>query len=210
MTIGIAIPTYNNHILHLKGLLDMISKSTVLPKQVSVSISSFNEDLIFDEYPFELIITKTSEYKNPSQNRNIAAKKLSTDIISFIDGDDLPHIKRNEYILKSFELGSDVLSHNYNILTNNNNPTLDDIGEFEFLPKYINKYIAETHAPENDTLHLDYHNAHISLLSRVYEKFEYDENENFKYKEDSEFNSRLVKNGYKICYLKNKLSYYRH
>ena len=47
-----------------------------------------------------------------------------------------PHIKRNEYILKSFELGSDVLSHNYNILTNNNNPTLDDIGEFEFLPNF--------------------------------------------------------------------------
>lgn len=47
MTIGIAIPTYNNHLIFLNDLLTQISKSTILPKQVSVSISSFDGDLNF-------------------------------------------------------------------------------------------------------------------------------------------------------------------
>lgn len=74
MTIGIAIPTYKNHLNSLETLLDKISKSTILPNQVSVSISSTEEYIVENNYPFELILTVTNEYKNPSQNRNIAFK----------------------------------------------------------------------------------------------------------------------------------------
>ena len=112
MTIGIAIPSYGEHVKYLENLLDRISMSTVLPKQVSVSVSSFDGELTFKDYPFELIITNTSEFKNTSQNRNIAASKLTTDIISFIDSDDLPHIKRNEFLLDSIKQGSKIIVHN--------------------------------------------------------------------------------------------------
>jgi hypothetical protein len=49
MTLGIGIPTYIGHLWNLKNLLKQISKSTVLPTQVSVSISSFDEEIDFEE-----------------------------------------------------------------------------------------------------------------------------------------------------------------
>lgn len=208
ITLGIAIPTYSEHIKYLNNLLDVISKSTVLPKQVSVSISSFDDDLNLENYPFELIITKTSDYKNPSQNRNIAASKLTTDIISFIDGDDIPHIKRNEYLMNSFNNGCNIIVHNYKKINNQQNIEFEDIGEIELLKDYIDGYISDLHAPESKIKHLDYHCAHITLLNNIFKKFEYNEDEKIKYYEDSEFNSRLVKNGFKISYIPNKLSFY--
>lgn len=210
MTLGIAIPTYIGHIQHLTRLLDAISKSTVLPEQVSVSVSSFDGELDLSTYPFELIISKTLDYKNPSQNRNIAASKLTTDIISFIDGDDLPHINRNEFILKSFEIGSSVVTHDYHTFQGELGQISDYIGDLIYLKEYIDTYISYDIFPRNKDNHLSYHNAHITISKNIFDKFKYDENEELKYREDSEFNSRLVKNGHKICYISNKLSYYRH
>ena len=209
MTIGISIPTYNGHIKYLNGLLEQISKSTILPKQVSVSISSFDGDLQFEDYPFELIVTKTSDFKNPSENRNIAASKLTTDIISFIDGDDLPHIKRNEYLLKSFELGSKIIVHHYEMGMSSQNNYDVPIDDLILFPEHIDTYVNDKHYPESSQGTVGYHNAHITLLKNVFDKFKYDENPEFFKIEDSVFTSRLVKNGFKLCYIPNKLSFYR-
>jgi len=208
MTLGIAIPTYIKHVNNLYSILETLSKSTVLPLQVSVSISSMQDDIILNNYPFELIISKTSQYKNPSQNRNIAGNKLTTDIISFIDGDDIPHVKRNEYLLDSFNNECEIIVHNYERINQYQNLNNHEIGNLELLKEYIDGYISDSHAPQSKIMHFDYHNAHISLLNNIFKKYQYDEDESIKYMEDSEFTSRLVKNGYKISYIKNKLSYY--
>jgi hypothetical protein len=209
MTIGIAIPTFSGHVGFLKNLLYQISNSTVLPKQVSVSLSSFDGELELDTYPFDLIITKTKDFKNSSQNRNIAASKLETDIISFIDGDDLPHKKRNEFLLKSFENGSQIVLHNYE---RDNSYVVDynqEINELDLYKDYIDTFVANESYPISSKGHLPYHNGHISILKTLFDKFKYDERDDlFGCCEDSEYNSRLVKNGYKICYIGNKLSYY--
>ena len=83
MTLGIAIPTYIGHLKYLKEILDLLQNSTVKPNQVSISCSSLGDDyhINYENYDFEIIFTPTIEVKNPSQNRNIAASKLSTDII---------------------------------------------------------------------------------------------------------------------------------
>ena len=122
MTLGIAIPTYSGHLHNLPKILDILNNSTLPPDKVSVSCSSQSENVDFgNNYNFELIVKFTGDYKNPSQNRNIAGQELDTDIISFIDGDDLPHVQRNEYIMKSFE-NNDVVAilHNYYQSTNIN------------------------------------------------------------------------------------------
>ena len=210
MTIGIAIPTYNNHLIFLNELLTQISKSTILPKQVSISISSFDGDLNFGDYPFELIITKTLDFKNPSENRNIAASKLSTDIISFIDGDDIPHIKRNEYLLKSFELGSKIVVHHYEMGGSPQNTYDNPIDDLILQPEYIDTFVDDKHYPYSSNGDVGYHNAHITLFKNIFDDFKYNENPSFFKIEDSEFTSRLVKNGFKLCYIQNKLSVYRH
>jgi hypothetical protein len=211
MTIGIAIPSYRGHSQYLINLLNKISESTILPKQVSISISSLEEKINFDKYPFELIVSQTYDFKNTSENRNIAASNLTTDIISFIDSDDLPHSKRNEYIIKSFKMGSKIVAHNYEFGQVSNKNYTNDIGNLEILESYIDTYISDRHYPECSKGHLPYHNGHISILSEIFKDFKYNEDPTLhRCCEDSEYTSRLVKNGYKICYIKNKLSNYRN
>jgi hypothetical protein len=208
MTFGIAIPSYINHIKYIPNLLDEISKSTILPNQVSISISSYDDELQIGNYPFEVIITKHRDAKNASQNRNIAGSKLSTDIISFFDSDDLPHRKRNEYILKSFELGACSVVHDYHISPEEIKEYSNDIGDIDLKPDYVDTFISDTHFPMNSKNHLSYANGHVSVLSEIFNKVKY--NETSTYSEDAEFNSQIVKLGYKISYIGNKLSYYKH
>jgi glycosyltransferase involved in cell wall biosynthesis len=209
MTIGIAIPTYKNHLNSLETLLDKISKSTILPNQVSVSISSTEEYIVENKYPFEIILTVTSEYKNPSQNRNIAASKLTTDIISFIDGDDFPHPQRNEFVLKSFNMGSECVVHNYH----KNSHLYQDFFKVKYedvvrLPKYIDTLYVDPIYPKSGVEHIDYHCAHISISKELFDKFKYNEDEQVKYKEDSYYVRTLVENNHPICFLNNKLTLY--
>lgn len=209
MTIGIAIPTYKNHINNIENLLDIISKSTILPKQVSISISSINQYVFNKKYPFELISSVTNETKNPSQNRNTAASKLQTDIISFIDGDDLPHPQRNEFLLEGFKIGSECIVHDYikNSILNNNffNIKYDNPNLFQ---KYIDTVYYDTIYPRNSLTHLDYHCAHISITKKLFDNFKFDERESIKFQEDSYYCRTLVENNHFICYLNNKLSQY--
>jgi hypothetical protein len=212
MTLGIAIPTYSGHLHHLPLLLDTIQKSTVLPKKVSISCSSQSENIIFEkEYDFEIIINTTSEYKNPAQNRNIAANHLDTDIISFIYGDDLPHFQRNEFIIESFS-NNDVLAilHDYyqsgsidsNFIYNKNN-------NLNLIVDYIDTVFKNGFTGNKEPYHnYAYHHAHISLRNELFKKIKYDENQNVLYREDSIYVKELVLNGYKISFINNKLSQY--
>lgn len=210
MTLGIAIPTYDKHVSYLPNLLEKIKSSTLLPTQVSVSVSSSKKIEIGEDYPFELIITTTEEYQNPSQNRNIAASKLSTDIISFIDGDDLPHPQRNEFIMKSFtNYNSICVLHNYENGSRSHEEFFSiNYENFNLSTEYINYVDNDTLYPKNINQEVRFHNAHLSLIKEIFLKFQYNEDESIKYAEDSIYTRNLVENGYKLCYLENKLSLY--
>ena len=211
-TLGIAIPTYNKHISYLKDMLDLISMSTVLPEQVSISASSFNgNEPEISHYPFEVIFTPTKESKNAAQNRNIAGSKLTTDIISFIDGDDLPHIKRNEMILKYFETNTLPVVHDYFRESKRDlSYTNKDVGELDYKVGIINSITKDAYHhpfPKNEKS-ISYHNAHLSLLNEDFKKFKYNEDKSVERREDSIYNRQLVENGVFISYIKNKLSFY--
>ena len=209
MTIGIAIPTYDKHFYHLKNLLSIISQSSVIPNQVSVSISSYDGETVFDEYPFELIVTTTKEIKNPSENRNIAASLLTTDIISFIDGDDIPHVKRNEFLLESFNMGAQAVVHNYYQDFNNESEWFKtNLEPINYLHEYVDTIEEDCPFAKNSTHHQDYHCAHISIKKGIFNRIKYDESPEIVYSEDSVYTKQLVSNGVKISYLSNKLSHY--
>jgi hypothetical protein len=113
-SIGIAIPLVIHHFKYLDQLLSFISNSEILPAEVSICISSSTKlKIYYNDLPFKLIITQIRFSQNASQNRNTAARKLNTDIITFFDADDLPHIKRLSYIQQAFVNGSSVCVHNY-------------------------------------------------------------------------------------------------
>jgi len=208
MTLGIAIPCSSGHVKYIPNLLNEIAKSTVLPLQVSISISSYDDEISLDSYPFEVIITKDSNDKNASMNRNIAGSKLTTDIICFFDCDDLPHYSRNEYLLESFKLGASATVHDYEMSLSDIKEYENSIGEKQIYIDYIDTFITDTHAPSSSKEHLPYANGHISVLKKIFDLHKF--NENSTWSEDCEFNSQIIKMGYKISYINNKLSYYRH
>jgi len=212
-TLGIAIPSHAAHLPQLYKLLQQISASTHLPQQVSVSISSVPEDTqfqFFQTYPFEFIYSATADHLNASQNRNVAAAKLKTDIISFIDSDDISHIKRNEYIMKVFQQGCKAVVHDYHMdRARDDNFWLSNIGDFHYKQDYIDLYNPSILPwPTNSQEHyITYHNAHVSIIRELFDTFKYDENWR-EVGEDAEYNRRIFQSGIKLSYIANKLSMY--
>ena len=114
MRIGVAIPCFIKHISKCHELLESINQQTRLPDQVVVSCSSSKpEDFFHRDYKFPLKIIITGAKQNTAQNRNAAAKLLDTDIITFMDADDLMHPQRLEIIEKAVEDGADIVLHSF-------------------------------------------------------------------------------------------------
>ena len=114
MRLGIAIPCYNKHISRCLELLDSINTQTRLPDNVVVSCSSCKpEDFPIQTYKFPLQVLTTEERKNSSENRNIAARALDTDLICFFDADDLMHPQRLEAIYTAFLQETDIVLHGF-------------------------------------------------------------------------------------------------
>jgi glycosyltransferase involved in cell wall biosynthesis len=208
-TFGIAVPTYAKHLQHLEALLDSISASSVLPDLVSISCSSMDRMLFLKRYPFEIVLSITPEYRNPSQNRNVAAQHADVDIISFVDGDDLVHPARTGLLREAFERGSQIACHNYCRGEVYVKGMFEETGALSLRPGYINISPPNAAFPHNDKVHLDYHCAHVTMLKPIYEEFRYNEDEKIKYSEDAELLRRIVTSGRSIDYIDNKLSFYR-
>jgi glycosyltransferase involved in cell wall biosynthesis len=114
MKLGVAIPCFINHIEQCYALLESINQQTRIPDQVVVSCSSSKStDFIKREYKFPLIVITTEDKQIAAQNRNAAAKLLDTDIIAFMDADDIMHPQRLEIIERAIEGGADIVLHNY-------------------------------------------------------------------------------------------------
>jgi glycosyltransferase involved in cell wall biosynthesis len=217
-TLGIAIPVHgkNNLDFTKNVILKELQDSTIKPDKVSLSISGVESIEPFLDYGFEIIVTQNIELKNAAQNRNIAGSALNTDIISFIDSDDVPHKQRNEYILEVFNnFKTSAIVHNYEI-----GPQVSE----EFLYRKYNKNIDKEiffnaiddintghiwPAPSNRDLWTPCHNAHVSVLLDVFKKIKYNELPSFERIEDSVYTSELVQQGIHISIITTKLSWYR-
>lgn len=114
MRIGVAIPCYIGHIQDCYRLLETINEQTRLPDQVIVSCSSCKStDFVQKEYRFPLTVITNDQRKNAGQNRNIAASRLDTDIITFMDADDTMHPQRIQAIEQAFKEGVDIVLHSF-------------------------------------------------------------------------------------------------
>lgn len=210
MSFGVAIPTYVKHLPLLEFLLDNIMTSTVKPDRISVSCSSFHEEKT-DEFELNsvpVVVQYTMDELNPSQNRNRAASRLNTDLISFIDGDDLIHPKRIEYVKSVFSDHPEVeaIYHSYEPkkLSEKNDPFQEIenpsllLNETTIDPIHLGIYVLGNHIQH----------AHVTLRKSVFDRFQFDENPSCKFLEDSLYARQLVLNGVNVAYLANPLSRY--
>lgn len=206
MQIGVAIPCYIGHINHLKVLLESISNQTRVPDKVVVSCSSvakMPDD--FPKYDFDVEVVCDPSVKNPSQNRNIAARRLDTDIITFFDADDVMHPQRIEFIEKAFYGGADIVLHNFEL--NQTQTTLFESCNISYncLCQCATGCIRHINWNAHDLIH----HAQVSVKREIFDQVQFDEGPTGIGKEDCVFCwSVFARPNIKNAYISNKLSMY--
>lgn len=214
MSLGVAIPTYSKHYPFLQSLLENIASSTVKPDMISVSCSSMiqTDEVHSNVNGVPVVISYSRRTLNPSQNRNRAIAKLNTDFVTLIDGDDLMHPQRIEYIKNTFDQHPEIdgLYHSYkhSPLANRNDPfdTLEPpvfMANVELNPSGLGLVV-----PKESGGTYDIHHAHGTFRRRILQRFPFDERPEYKYMEDSVHATILGRNGIKLGYLANPLTRY--
>ena len=113
-TITNSIPVVYRHLSHLESAVECILQQTLLPSEIIIIISEYNENEInssllkkidtkIKDKNIKSIIKTYREKQYAGKNRQIAYNLCTSDIIIFQDCDDLTHKQRNEIFLKIHE-----------------------------------------------------------------------------------------------------------
>jgi len=105
-----AIPVVLRHIKHLETCVNYILEQTLLPDEIIIIISEYKEnennnkiinkvDLKIRKNNIKSVIRTFSKVQYAGENREIAYKLCTSDIIIYQDCDDLVHKQRNEILL---------------------------------------------------------------------------------------------------------------
>jgi hypothetical protein len=209
-TIGVAVPCYQPHHHYLNRLIDNMIGQTRRPDYVVISCSSWTsdkrKDMVCGGIPITILYWKRRIVQ--AENRNIAAAALGTDIITFIDADDLMHPRRLEFILEAFQkTNCDVIVHGYQNIKYGKNEPFEEEPELKLTDDVIVKNPTQ---PGCMTQHGDkpFHHAHIGITKKTFSRFQYPIEERYYRMEDSVYLATLVQNGMNIRHLDNKLSQY--
>jgi glycosyltransferase involved in cell wall biosynthesis len=194
-TVGIAIPCYRGHIQYVDALLQNIASSTHLPTQVAISCSGWDRTgtLRFTYCGFRVDILYTTKLQGIGTNRNIAANALTTDLITFLDVDDLMHPKRIAYLRDAFEQsGCDAVYHGFVRLHRDHLPTEHaDLG-----PLDVSRTPCDVMA------------AHVTVRSSLFRRIQFDERPSSWRQEDTVYRKQLIADGVSVAYVSNPLTYY--
>ena len=210
--IGVAIPCYVNHFHHLQPLIENISKSTLRPDHIAISCSSWTHnnrtDTVYDGIPVS--VQYSTERLNQAMNRNIAGSMLNTQLISFIDADDLMYPHRLEYIVKAFKQGPyHAIYHNYVWweISKYFDPFLPCTDDVNLIPEPV---VSDPNSFGLKVGNSGYwiHHAHVTVRRDVFNRFKFDESWDAYRKEDSLYGKTLADNGVSIGYLANQLTRY--
>ena len=214
MSLGIAIPTYSKHYLFLQSLLENITKSTVKPDIISVSCSSTmqsgEEHSVVNGVP--VVISYSRRTLNPSQNRNRAIAKLNTEFVMLIDGDDLVHPQRIEYVKNVFvqhpEIAGVYHSYEHVPLANRDDPFKPLGPPMLMMNVELNPSGLGLIVPNGNGGTYSIHHAHGTFRRHILYQFPFDERPEYKYMEDSVHATVLGRNNVRLAYLANELTRY--
>jgi hypothetical protein len=211
-TIGVAIPCYEPHHHYINGLIDNMIGQTRKPDRVVISCSSWSsddrKDMVCGGIPVTILYWRRRIVQ--AENRNIAARELGTDIITFIDADDVMHPRRLEFILEGFDKAKcDVIVHNYQFVKEGSGVPCEVEDELKLTDDIIIKNPTQPGC-RTQGIEKPFHHAHIGIMKEVFSKFQYPIEERYYRIEDSVYLATLLQNGMNIRYLNNKLSQYMY
>jgi len=205
-TLGVAIPCYVKHIPKLLELLDSIEQQTRKPDVVSISCSSTGDEFpLLRNYGFAIIVSTCKERRNAGQNRNIAARRLDTDLISFFDADDHMHPQRIEALFAAFSEPCDIALHGY----------LENEENLQPYPVIREVHIKRNMLSQCDSgcIKLDYvsriHHSQVTVRREIFEQSPFSEEKEHEVKEDCVFCYRVFGlPGIRSAYIDHPLSKY--
>jgi glycosyltransferase involved in cell wall biosynthesis len=203
--ISVVISCYKNHLQKLLRLLESIGRQTVLPTQVIVSSSSCepSDVPVIPQYPFPVTLVLHRERKNAAQNRNIAMKLATGDIVSFIDADDIMMPRRLEAVRTAFMQGAKFVVHNFT-----RDLEARDGGE-----AFDIEHNVLIRAPSLCIIHTrDYriplHHSQSSVACDILQTAQFREEPEYERREDAIFCGDIVVRGYPNAYIANVLTIY--
>jgi glycosyltransferase involved in cell wall biosynthesis len=192
LTIGVAVPCYKGHIPLLPNLLTSIEEQTLKPDIVIVSCSSSTSaDVSYSvsHYSFPVHIIFHPEKMNAAQNRNIAASYLTTDIITFIDADDIMHPQRISIIKTCFTQYPHVVILLHSCKWSNDEPFEQYHEEDNF---HFNQMFQCPYGSTQHQNNLFITNGHPSVPRLIFSTLPFDENPTSYGKEDTVFCTRII------------------
>jgi hypothetical protein len=134
---------------------------------------------------------------------------LNTQLISFIDADDLMDPSRLEYVVRAFKEGPyHAIYHSYaSEPIGEYFKPFEPIGDYDLVstpivsnPNAIGILVGTTPHP--------IHHAHVTVRRDVFNRFKFDERWEVYRMEDSLYGKVLAENGVSLGYLANKLTRY--
>jgi hypothetical protein len=133
---------------------------------------------LLPEYSFPLTIVTCSERRNAAENRNIAASRLTTDLVSFFDVDDVMHPQRLESLSDC-----DITLHSY---------LVGDDEPFCMYPWPLSRTNVLRQGPTGCAIVVDdpnarIHHAHVTVKREILSRVQFRTDREYERREDSLF-----------------------
>lgn len=205
--ITVGIPCIPKHVQHLNELIESINNQELLPKEIIISLSESNDkdgkglEKRLNNISISPIRVITSiDKKYAGENRNICGKYCKTELISFIDSDDLMCSSRIRILDELYSLlNYDVLYHNYT--KNGQSECSNDYGNINNKDITKKQYISHNTTDESKIVSLNgVAHGHLTIKKDILNNYPIDIN---GYGEDTRYLHKLFKNDLDVISLPN-------
>lgn len=204
--VTVGIPCIPKHIGHLNELIKNINDQELLPNEIIISLSESNNnegnnlEKELNDISISPVRVITSEGKKyAGENRNICGKFCNTELITFIDSDDLMCPSRIKILYDLYSsLNYDVLFHNF----------IDSYSQIKCSSDYDNinnkkitkkQYMSNNTTDETKSVYLEnVAHGHFTIKKDILNKHPIDIN---GYGEDTRYLHKLFKNDLNVISL---------
>lgn len=208
--ISVVIPCIPKHLKYLDDLITSICEQTLLPYEVIISLSDYNDsdskqlhEYYCNEFPkLNITVLNKVEAAYAGENRNRGCAACTSKYVTFMDADDIMVSHKLETLVELFnEYDMDAVIHTYGDHSTN---------------KLFDHTVLKTVKNNSPNIWLSHkflgltnviHHGHLTSKKSVFDVVQQDTS--LKRSEDSDFVRRIIDNDMKIYLIDKSLSIYR-
>lgn len=189
MNISLIVTLYPPHFKHIDFLIKNIEQFTLLPAEVIISVSEYNNKFpTINSNILNIKLLPINIKQNAAQNRNGALQTAIYDYICIVDGDDLVHLKKMEICSNIIKNNPNVnlLLHNYDKFNEQrwNFDKILDESNIKLHECVINPTCSNLMTQPNG---FAIHHAHAFFKKNIFNEIKYREDDSHSGREDGFF-----------------------